>query len=88
MFDFSHFTQILLKSSIFLDKTMKADGHILGTAGPILLIFHQIGANNINFSKSHMRAGTRYFFVGLGFTTCKFAIMGPIRVPFLVAKIR
>ena len=61
MFDFSHFTQILLKSSIFLDKTMKVDGHISGTAGQILLIFGQIGANNVNFSKSHMRAGTRYF---------------------------
>ena len=67
---------------------MKVDGHISGTAGPMLLIFGQIGANNVNFSKSHMRAGTRYFFVGLGFTTCKFVIWGPIRVPFLVGKMQ
>ena len=67
---------------------MKVDGHISGTAGPILLIFGQIGANNVNFSKSHMRAGTRFFFVGLGFTTCKFAITGPIRVPCSVTKMQ
>ena len=67
---------------------MKEDGHISGTARPILLIFGQIGANNVNFSKSHMQAGTRYFFVGLRFTTCKFAITGPIWVPFSVANMQ
>ena len=49
------------KSSIFLDETMKVDGHIAGTARPILLIFGQIGANNVNFSKRYMQAGPRSF---------------------------
>ena len=67
---------------------MKVDGHISGTARPILLIFGQIGANNVNFSKSHMRADTRFFLDGLGFMTCESAITGPDRVPFSAAKMQ
>ena len=82
------FTKTLNISSKNLPETMKVDGDISGTTGPILPSFGQIGANIINFWKSHMQLGTRIFQDVIWFKTWDIPITGPIWDPFSVAKMQ